>query len=109
MFTFEVPFNGIFAPTYRSRMSNIFRDSESLGKSNGNGTRMSPNHLACFTLFSVNGFNMLSSKKTVTSENEWSRLLTIYRVFHSPADELHPNVFHSHYTSYSVTVNDPLN
>ena len=31
----EVPFNGLFAPTSRSRMSNIFRDSESLGKSNG--------------------------------------------------------------------------
>ena len=25
-FTFEVPFNGLFAPTSRSRMSNIFRD-----------------------------------------------------------------------------------
>ena len=35
VFTFEVPFNGLFAPTFRSRMSNIFRDSESLGKSNG--------------------------------------------------------------------------
>ena len=35
MFTFEVPFNGLFAPTSRSRMSNILRDSESLGKSNG--------------------------------------------------------------------------
>ena len=34
-FTFEVPFNGIFSPTSRSRMSNIFRDSESLGKSIG--------------------------------------------------------------------------
>ena len=34
-FTFGVPFNGLFAPTSRSRMSNIFRDSESLGKSNG--------------------------------------------------------------------------
>ena len=34
-FTFEVPFNGLFAPTSRSRMSNIFRGSESLGKSNG--------------------------------------------------------------------------
>ena len=34
-FTFEVPFNGLFAPTSRSRMSNIFRNSESLGKSNG--------------------------------------------------------------------------
>ena len=33
--TFEVPFNGLFAPTFRSQMSNIFRDSESLGKSNG--------------------------------------------------------------------------
>ena len=31
-FTFEVPFNGLFAPTSQSRMSNIFRDSESLGK-----------------------------------------------------------------------------
>jgi hypothetical protein len=28
-------FTGLFAPTSRSRMSNIFRDSESLGKSNG--------------------------------------------------------------------------
>ena len=34
-FTFEVPFNGLFASTSRSRMSNIFRDSEPLGKSNG--------------------------------------------------------------------------
>ena len=34
-FTFEVPFNGLFAPTSRSRMPNIFRDPESLGKSNG--------------------------------------------------------------------------
>ena len=35
LFTFEVPFNGLFPPTSRSRMSNMFRDSESLGKSNG--------------------------------------------------------------------------
>ena len=35
LFTFEVPFKRLFAPTSRSRMSNIFRDSESLGKSNG--------------------------------------------------------------------------
>jgi hypothetical protein len=35
LFTFEVPFKRIFAPTAQSRMSNIFRDSESLGKSNG--------------------------------------------------------------------------
>ena len=34
-FTFEVPFNGLFAPTSQSQMSNIFRDSESMGKSNG--------------------------------------------------------------------------
>ena len=33
--TFEVLFKRLFAPTFRSRMSNIFRDSESLGKSNG--------------------------------------------------------------------------
>ena len=32
VFTFEVPFNDLFAPTSQSRMSNIFRDSESLGK-----------------------------------------------------------------------------
>ena len=35
LFTFEVPLNGLFAPTSQSRMSNIFRDLESLGKSNG--------------------------------------------------------------------------
>ena len=35
VFTFEVPFKRLFAPTSRSQMSNIFRDSESLGKSNG--------------------------------------------------------------------------
>ena len=35
LFTFEVPFNGLFAPTSQSRMSDIFRDLESLGKSNG--------------------------------------------------------------------------
>ena len=35
VFTFEVTFNGLFAPTSRSRMSNIFKDSESLGKNNG--------------------------------------------------------------------------
>ena len=34
-FTFGVPFNGLFAPTSRSQMSNIFRDSESFGKRNG--------------------------------------------------------------------------
>ena len=35
LFTFEVPFKRLFAPTSQSQMSNIFRDSESLGKSNG--------------------------------------------------------------------------
>ena len=35
LFTFEVPLNGLFAPSSQSRISNIFRDSESLGKSNG--------------------------------------------------------------------------
>ena len=35
VFTFEVPFKRLFAPFFQSRMSNIFRDSESLGKSNG--------------------------------------------------------------------------
>ena len=35
LFTFEVPFKHLFAPTSRSRMSNIFKDSESVGKSNG--------------------------------------------------------------------------
>ena len=32
VFTFEVPFKCLFARTSKSRMSNIFRDSESLGK-----------------------------------------------------------------------------
>ena len=32
---FLVFFNGLFAPTSRSQISNIFRYSESLGKSNG--------------------------------------------------------------------------
>ena len=32
---FSVFFDGLFAPTSQSRMSNIFTDSESLGKSNG--------------------------------------------------------------------------
>ena len=35
LFTFEVPFKHLFAPTSWSRMSNIFRASESSGKSNG--------------------------------------------------------------------------
>ena len=35
VFTFEVPFKCLFAPISRSRMSNIFRDLECLGKSNG--------------------------------------------------------------------------
>ena len=34
LFTLEVLFKRLFAPTSWSRMSNIFRDSESLGKSN---------------------------------------------------------------------------
>ena len=34
-FTFEVLVNGLFAPISQSQMSNIFRDSESLRKSNG--------------------------------------------------------------------------
>ena len=35
LFTFEVPFKGLYAPTSRSRMSKNVRDSESLGKNNG--------------------------------------------------------------------------
>ena len=35
VFTFEAPFKHLFSPISQSRMSNIFRDSESLGKSNG--------------------------------------------------------------------------
>ena len=35
LFTFEVPFNGLFVPTFRSLMSKTFRDSESLVKSKG--------------------------------------------------------------------------
>ena len=32
VFTFEVPFKRLFAPTYQSQMSNMFRDLESRGK-----------------------------------------------------------------------------
>ena len=35
VFTFEVPFKHLFAPTSQSWMSNIFRNSESVWKSNG--------------------------------------------------------------------------
>ena len=35
LFTFEVSFKRLFGPTSRSRMSKMFRDSESLRKSNG--------------------------------------------------------------------------
>ena len=35
LFTFEVPFKRLFAPTSQNQTSKIFRDSESLGKSNG--------------------------------------------------------------------------
>ena len=35
MFTFEVPFKRLFAPTSQRQMSKIFKDTESLGKSNG--------------------------------------------------------------------------
>jgi hypothetical protein len=35
LFTFEVPFKRLFAPPSQSWMSNIFRDLEALGKSNG--------------------------------------------------------------------------
>ena len=34
VFNFEVPFKRLFAPSSQSRMSNTFRDSEFLGKSN---------------------------------------------------------------------------
>ena len=34
LFSFEVPFNCLFAPTSQSHMSNIFKDSESFRKSN---------------------------------------------------------------------------
>ena len=35
LFTFEVPFKRLFAPTSQSRMSKNFRSSESLGENNG--------------------------------------------------------------------------
>ena len=35
LFTFDVPFKRLFAPTYKSWMSKNLRDSESLGKING--------------------------------------------------------------------------
>ena len=45
LFTFEVQINGIFAPTFRSQISNIFRYSESLG---GNKWKEVVSHLNVF-------------------------------------------------------------
>ena len=59
LFTFEVPFNGLFAPTSRSRMSNIFRDSESLGKSNGKKWSQ------VWTFFFENCLNLPREKKVL--------------------------------------------
>ena len=35
VFTFEVPFKSLFAPTSQCQMSKFFRDLESLGENNG--------------------------------------------------------------------------
>ena len=56
LFTFEEPFKCLFAPPFRGRMSNIFRDSESLGKSYGKnwsqiGTFLFGNRCAKKSLF----------------------------------------------------------
>ena len=73
-FTFEVPFNSLFGPPSQSRMSNIFRDSESLGKSNGKkwsqiwtflfeNCLKSPRNL--FFLFFLSLFSLLRYRLTV--------------------------------------------
>ena len=54
---FLVFFNGLFVPTSQTRMSNIFRDSESLGKSNGK------NWSQIWTLLSENCLKSPSKKK----------------------------------------------
>ena len=59
VFTFEVPFKRLFAPISQSWMSNIFRDSESLGKSNG----MKWSQIETF--FFENGSKIAAQKKFV--------------------------------------------
>ena len=53
---FEVPFKRLFAPTSRSRMSNNFRDSDSLGKSNGKKWSQIKKKIALFAV-NVGRFN----------------------------------------------------
>ena len=60
-FTFEVPFKHLFAPTSGNRMSNIFRDLESLGKINGK------NWSQMWTFLSQNGLKLQWQKKVFYS------------------------------------------
>ena len=87
-FTFKVPFNGLFAPTSRSWMSNIFRDSESLGKSNGNkwsqiwaflfeNCLKSPRIF--FLFFSFTFFTFEVPFNCLFAPTSWSRMSNIFR------------------------------
>ena len=90
LFTFEVPFNGLFAPTSQSRMSNIFRDSESLGKSNGKKWSQiwtflfenclkspSKKRVFFFTLFGLLWFSVFFNG--LFASTSWSRMSNILR------------------------------
>ena len=59
LFTFEVTFKRIVAPTSQSRMSKVFRDSESFGKSNGK------NWSRIWKLLVIKGVKLPRAKKIV--------------------------------------------
>ena len=66
---FSVFFNGLFDPTSRSRMSNIFRDWESLGKSNWNKWSY------IWTFLFGSGLKLPRKKKVFLLILPWSTLL----------------------------------
>ena len=70
LFTFEVPFKRLFAPTSWSWMSKIFKDSESLGKNNGK------NWSQIWKLLIING--VISPRK---SNSFWANFALLRRIF----------------------------
>ena len=70
LFTFEVPFKGLFAPTSWSQMSKVFRIVESLGKSNGKKWSQIWNFLL------IKGVKSLHKKNC-----SWANFATLSKIF----------------------------
>ena len=90
LFRFLVFFNSLFAPISRSRMSNIFRDSESLGKSNGKkwfqiwtflfeNCLKSPRKKKVFFLIFFSLLRFLVFFNSLFAPTFWSRMSNIFR------------------------------